>query len=221
MIQVLKDKECYIFDMDGTLIDLEKLNHNSYSNTINEFFGKEVTNDDYQKYFSGTRTAKAFEDFLKSKGIGEHNTDELINHFREMKEDNLVNNFHNCVTLIKGAKEYLEYLKSENKIVILATSTIKDFVDIITEKLDISQYFNYIITAEDVVKGKPDPEIYLLSVKKANVDKSDAVIFEDSKNGIDSAIASGVMCVGIHTKGLNDNYVNKADLVIENYEEIL
>jgi HAD superfamily hydrolase (TIGR01509 family) len=214
-------KKCFIFDMDGTLVNLEDLNHTSYSNTIKEYFNQEISNNDYQKYFSGTKTAKAFKGYLKSKKIDNFNTEKLIEHFRKQKRYNLENNFENCVTLIKGAKEYLKLLKSNKKTIILATSTIKDFVDIIVQKLGLSDYFNFIITAEDIKNGKPNPEIFLLAMQKANISKQDAVIFEDSKNGISAGLASGILCIGIHTQGLNDKWVQKADIVIDNYEKIL
>jgi HAD superfamily hydrolase (TIGR01509 family) len=207
--------------MDGTLVNLEGLNHNSYSNTIKHYFNREINNDDYQKYFSGTKTAKAFEGYLKSKNIKNFNTEELIKYFRKQKKFNLENNFDKSVTLIEGAREYLDLLHSQEKIIILATSTIKSFVDIIFGKLKLSQYFKYIITAEDINKGKPDPEIFLLAIKKASVSKEDAVIFEDSKNGISAGLSSGILCIGIHTKGLNDEWVNNANVVINNYKEIL
>ena len=221
MTNLLNTKQCFIFDMDGTLINLEELNHTSYSNTIKEYFKQEINNDDYQKYFSGTKTAKAFEGYLKNKNINNFNTEELITHFRKQKRYNLENNFKQCVTLIEGAQEYLELLKSKNKTIILATSTIKDFVDIITQKLDLIKYFNHIITAEDITKGKPDPEIFFLALKKSKIEKEKAVVFEDSKNGISAGVSSGILCIGIHTKGLNDKWVNNADLVINNYKEIL
>jgi beta-phosphoglucomutase-like phosphatase (HAD superfamily) len=58
-------------------------------------------------------------------------------------------------------------------------------------------------------------------MQKANISKQDAVIFEDSKNGISAGLASGILCIGIHTQGLNDKWVQKADIVIDNYEKIL
>jgi HAD superfamily hydrolase (TIGR01509 family) len=221
MIEQLREKSCFIFDMDGTLINLENLNHTSYSNTIKEYFDMEISNDEYQRYFSGTKTAKAFKGYLESKGIKEYDVDELIKHFRKQKRYNLENNFDNSVKLIKGAKEYLTVLKSMDKKLVLATSTIKDFVEIIVNKLDIQKYFDTIITAEDITKGKPNPDIFLLALNKSGFSKEEAVIFEDSKNGISAALASEMLCIGIRTKGRNDDWVGNADFVINNYNEIL
>jgi HAD superfamily hydrolase (TIGR01509 family) len=207
--------------MDGTLINLEELNHSSYSNTIKEYFNVEINNDEYQNFFSGTKTAKAFISYLESKGLKEYDVDELIKHFRKQKRHNLENNFNNCVKLIEGARQYLELLKNDKKTIILATSTIKDFVDIIISKLDISKYFEHVITADDITKGKPNPDIFLLALKKSGLTKKDTVIFEDSKNGINAALASEMLCVGIWSKGLNDQWVKNADVVIDNYNELL
>ena len=217
----LKQKNNYIFDMDGTLINLEKLNKESYSNTIKEYFNLDLNNEEYQKYFSGTRTAKAFSGFLDSMNIENYNTEDLIVHFRKQKRKNLLENFNDCVSLIPGTKEYLKKLKGEDKKLALATSTVKEFVDIIVDNLDIRQYFNTIVTAEDITEGKPNPEIFLLAQKQLKGNSNESIVFEDSKNGIEAALASGMECIGIHTVGLNDNWVNKADSVIKNYEELL
>ena len=221
MHEELKTKQCFIFDMDGTLVNLEELNKKGYQLTIKKFFDIELSHDDYQKYFSGTRTAEAFNGYLKSKNISDYNVDELIKDFRTIKEYELINNTKEVAKLIDGAREYLEQLKSQNKTIILATSTIKKFVDIILGKFEIIQYFDHIVTAEDVTKGKPDPEIFNIAQDKSQREKESCVVFEDSKNGINAALASEMLCIGIHTKGLNDDFVDSADYVISNYKDLI
>lgn len=65
----IKSKRMFIFDMDGTILDLEELNHQSYLGTVKKFFWIDLGNDDYQKYFSGTRTAEAFDRFAKTEEL--------------------------------------------------------------------------------------------------------------------------------------------------------
>ena len=89
VVKEIKKKKAFIFDMDGTIIDLEELNYKGYAGTINKFFKIRLNNNDYQKYFSGTRTAEAFDGFLKNKGIANYDVDELISDFREGKRYNL------------------------------------------------------------------------------------------------------------------------------------
>lgn len=219
--QTLNKKQYFIFDMDGTLVDLEELNHKGYAVTVEEFFALTLTNEDYQKYFSGTRTAEAFHGFLQSKKVGEYDVDELIRHFRSIKRDKLINTPEEVVSLKKGAKKYLEYLQGRDFAVCLATSTVPEFVTAITRHFDIDRLFDLTLTADDVTIGKPDPQIYNTAIEKLQASKEAAIVFEDSKNGIESAKNAGIVCVGIHTRGLNDEYVHNADYVIEDFLSLI
>lgn len=222
MMDFINSKNTFIFDMDGTLVNLELLNLNSFKDTVKLFFNHNLSSDEYQKYFSGVRTFESFSNFISEFNF-DPQTDihELILDFRKEKRHHLINNFNNSVTLIEGAKDYLKKLKQENKKIVLATSSIKEFTCIILNNFLISSLFDVIITAETVEKGKPDPEIYLKALQCSKSIKSESIIFEDSKNGILSAKSAGVFCIGVHTKGLNDDYVHNADYVIENYLELL
>jgi HAD superfamily hydrolase (TIGR01509 family) len=218
---ILDNKKLHVFDMDGTLVNLEELNRSSYASTINEFFNIELDNIDYQRYFSGTKTAKAFNSYLKNKEEANYSVNELIENFRTIKENSLRNYFNECVSLISKAREYLELLDNKGKSIILATSTIKTFTEIILKKAGLINYFDVIITAEDVSKGKPDPEIYNLSVSKFDFSKELSVVYEDSKNGINAAISAEILCVGVHSEGLNDMAIKNADYVINDYSELV
>ncbi|MDD3648221.1 MAG: HAD family phosphatase [Candidatus Dojkabacteria bacterium] len=217
---LLKTKEAFIFDMDGTILDLEDLNFKGYASTVKKFFDLDLDNHNYQKYFSGTRTAEAFCGYLDSQKKKDFDVDELINDFRRAKRKNLELNITEVVRLTPGIREFLANLKLVGKQTCLATSTVKEFVDIIVDHFRFRELFDVIITAEDLTKGKPDPQIYNLAVDKLGVGKSDALVFEDSRNGIAAAKSADIYCVGIHTKGKNDVFVKKADLVITDFNLI-
>jgi beta-phosphoglucomutase-like phosphatase (HAD superfamily) len=152
--EITKSKKVHIFDMDGTLVNLEELNKYSYATTIEKYFKLKLSDNEYQAYFSGTKTAKGFELFIDSKRITDYKVDELVSDFRKRKEDLLKHNFNTYVMLIPYAEKYLKQLKEDGKTIVLATSTIKSFTQMILEKLNISQYFDLIITAEDVILGQ-------------------------------------------------------------------
>ena len=94
------------------------------------------------------------------------------------------------VPLKLGALELLEFLKKNNKQMILATSSDLHLAEALTEGKDIKKYFSHLVTAEDVVHGKPDPEVFLISAKKAGASPEKTVVFEDSFNGIRAAHAA-------------------------------
>lgn len=210
----------FIFDMDGTLIDLEDLNFSSYQKTLKDKININLDLINYQKYFAGTKTAEAFGNFLASIGK-EADIDSLITDFRKLKEKYLTEEIRIHSKEIEDAIAFLKSAKENGKKLCLATSTIKKFTDIILKEYRIYDLFDVIITAEDVVKGKPDPEIYKLSLNKMMTNAQDAVVFEDAISGIQSAKAAGIYVVGIETKGRNEKEVQNADLIINSYKELI
>jgi HAD superfamily hydrolase (TIGR01509 family) len=217
---LLIGKNNFIFDMDGTLVNLEELNRTSYQNTIDDFFNFELSDDAYQRFFAGTRTKEAFIGFLQDNGVNEseYKVVELIKHFRSQKRKALLDDFNNNVFIIDGAYKFLEKLSENNKRLVLATSSVAEFTNIILSNLKIKKFFRAVLTAEDVHNSKPDPEIYNLALEKIDAEVEKSVIFEDSRNGIKAAKAAKVFCVGVRTRGFNDDWVGNADYVIDDYE---
>lgn len=220
-IKDINNRKVHIFDMDGTLLNLENVNYSAYARTLKDFFGTELSQEEYQRFFSGTRTRWAFEQY-NSHVNKAANAEEQVILFRKLKREILSSNsVGDYVSFIPGAKEYLEKLSKEERIIILATSTIREFTDILLRSQGIQQYFDFILTAEDASKGKPDPEVYEKAINLSGLNTKDILVYEDSKNGIASGLASGCNVVGIHTKGLNDEWVQTADYVIQSFEELM
>ena len=88
-------------------------------------------------------------------------------------------------------------LKNEFIIALVTTASKKNVVDIL-EAFEVYEYFDLIITQEDVRKTKPDPEGYLLAIEKSKVIKQNAIIFEDSETGMLAAKASGIDYVQVY-----------------------
>lgn len=214
-------KQAFIFDMDGTIVDLEQLNYTGYKETLQKFFDIDLDWENYLKYFAGTRTAEALNSFLQAHNESNYDVDQLIKNFRDIKGENLKNNFKQTVSLKPGILEYLNFLKSKSKQIALATSSVQKFTHLILKNFEIEKYFAPILTAADITNGKPDPEIYNKAIDLLKVEKQDALVFEDSKNGIESGLNADIEVVAIHTKGLNDSFVEEADYVIEDYRELI
>jgi len=180
-----------IFDMDGLMIDSERVTFESYQKvlepmglTMDEKFyvtllGKPVPGirqrflDDYGQDFP-------FEDVIKAC----HET-------MQERFDTV------GVPLKKGLVELLKYLKDHNYKTIVATSSNRDRVDRILGQSDLTQYFDDSICGDEVTKGKPDPEVFLRSCQKLGVKPDEAVVLEDSESGIAAGHAAGikVICV--------------------------
>jgi HAD superfamily hydrolase (TIGR01509 family) len=216
--ELIKSKTYFIFDLDGTLVDLEDLNFNSFEYVVNKFLKIPFSYDLYLKYFSGAGSQKGFEEFIKSENI---KTDLeivfLVEEFKSIKKDQLNENFENSVKLKNGALEFLQYLKTNNKKIALATSSSYDFATLIMKSFKLTEYFDSIVTIRDIKNSKPNPEIFLTAMNKLNGNISDSIIFEDSKIGVEGAKRSMIDYVIIHTKGRNDSVITNEKYVITDF----
>ena len=109
----------------------------------------------------------------------------------------------NIVSLFEGATELLEALQGRIKIA-LATMSGRKVVDRLLPEKRIEGYFDVVVTADEVSKPKPDPEVFLVSAAKLGVDSEDCVVVEDSVFGVRAAKAAKMKCIaapsGAYTK---------------------
>lgn len=218
--EILKNKTVYIFDLDATLVDLEMVNRKAFHTIFKKYLNADLTDHEYTSLLQGPPSRKGIEMYLSYKNVSNLSPKKLHKEFRAIKLDSLQNDFENSVKLRECASELLQTINQQGHKVILATSTVKTFTDIILRKLDIQKYFCLILTSEDVKNGKPDPEVYNLAIEKLQCDKKEAVIFEDSKSGIKAALNSGMICIGFDNPGINEEYVKDADFIIHSFCEV-
>ena len=95
----------------------------------------------------------------------------------------------------KGLFEILDYLKTNNYRIAVATATERDRAESYLKKINAYKYFDAIICGDMVKNGKPAPDIYLTASEKLGLPSTECVAFEDSPNGIKSAISAGCVTV--------------------------
>lgn len=186
--------ELFLFDMDGLLFDTETI-YVEYGREVAKEKGYTITKDIVEKT-SGVTNDKARILFKEALGQ-DFPYDEMMG---TVKNYILEKALKGEVPLKLGALELLEFLKKNNKQIILATSSDLHLAEALTEGKDVKKYFSHLITAEDVVHGKPDPEVFLISAKKAGVSPEKTVVFEDSFNGIRAAHAAGTFPIMVPDK---------------------
>ncbi len=151
--------------------------------------------------------------------FGEDITDADIIKYANEKERFYQSIYSDYIKPTKGLIEFLNLLHSQNIPIAVATSAPPTNVGFVLSSLGVEKYFQIIVDDTDVKKGKPDPEIYLTTAKKLNMNPSDCVVFEDSLSGVQSAINAGMKVVAItttHTKAELSN----ANLVIDDFSKL-
>jgi len=127
------------------------------------------------------------------------------------------------VTLKEGALDFLKFLKENNIKTAIATSNSRVLTDIVLEALDISAYFDTVITACEVGKGKPSPDIYLTAAEKVGVSPDDCVVFEDITPGIMAGKNAGMTVFAVDddfSKAYEEEKKALADYYIDNFYQV-
>jgi beta-phosphoglucomutase len=116
--------------------------------------------------------------------------------------------------LYPGARELLRSLRWRG--IKLGLCSASRNAPEVLERLELSQWFSATITGADIVRSKPDPEIFLKGAAALGMARHNCVVFEDAPAGITAAKAAGMKCIGVGTAAL----LEEADWVVTNYADL-
>lgn len=175
-----------VFDADGTLFDTENLMYEVWVE-VGEEMNFPYPGREYLDYV-GLNRAAVLSLMRERYGEGFDGADFMVRCVARLSE----RIEREGVPLKPGAREILALLREKQIPVGLATSTHRVRTDRRLELCGLRDYFQAVITGDEVSKGKPDPEIYQTTCGKLRVSPKNCLAVEDSKNGILSAHAAGM-----------------------------
>ncbi|TGK49745.1 HAD family hydrolase [Leptospira bouyouniensis] len=206
-------KNLFIFDMDGVILDSEKIYLDMNQKWFHEL-GINLPIHIHQNYVG--ISAKIFWNFLKSEFKLKDDIEYYIELEKELK-------FKTLSSLDLKPTEYLidflDFLKMKHCKIALASSSLRKNINLILSKLKISEYFDFIISGEDVVLGKPNPDIFLKVSEYFECNVDHCVVIEDSTNGIKAAKAANMFCIAYYNPNSGNQDLTQADLIINNFRD--
>ena len=119
-----------------------------------------------------------------------------------------------------GLNESLSYYRQREFKIALASSGTKKYIEMVLDRFKIKEYFDVIISGDHVKHGKPNPEIYRLTLNELSVKPSEAVVLEDAEVGIESAKGAGCYCIAVANPNTPTQDLSKADKIINSLNEI-
>jgi sugar-phosphatase len=183
--------EAFIFDMDGLLVDSEPI----WKLVEKKVFGALgiTLTDELLRKVMGFRLSEVVAYW--------YHYQPWPNADLKQTEENILAEMVTCIqsqaSAMTGVYELLEYLKSKEKKIALASSSPMILIDAVIDKLAIRDYFQTLHSAQFEVYGKPHPEIFINTAKMLGVALSSCVVLEDSINGVLAAKSARMTCIAV------------------------
>ncbi|EMF0104994.1 HAD family hydrolase [Enterococcus hirae] len=182
-----------IFDMDGLLFDTEIVYYEA-SQMVADQMGFPYDKELYLKYL-GVSDEEVWANYHQIfASFGKNNVQKFIN---DAYEETIRRFSLGAVQLKPGVIELLDFLEEHRISKVVASSNQRHIIELLLEKNQLTNYFETIVSAENVKRAKPDPEIFLLAHEYLGTKKQETLVLEDSKNGILAAASAEIPVIMI------------------------
>ncbi|MBF0713120.1 HAD family phosphatase [Gemella sp. GH3] len=186
----MKRVDAVIFDYDGTIVDTEKLYFQVMSDLVRKYTGRELEKLGYIYNVSGTSVERCREYITSEYNMEEKIYDKLEREVAVEMADRIIN-----AEILPYIEETFIFLKENNiKIGVASNGTLEHIIDGL-KKHDLYRYVDDIVTKYDVERGKPHPDIYLMSAERLGVNIENCIAVEDSRPGALAASKSGAYLI--------------------------
>ena len=185
-----------VFDLDGVLLDSKELHFEALNLALSSFSESFViTPSEHSTKYDGLSTRRKLELLHSDKALPEELFEEIWRRKQEITIQ-MLGKISRDAELVS----YLEFAKSLNTKIALASNSVRKTILIILENLGVKKYFDLILSNEDVLMPKPHPEIYWKTMTHFKVLPEETVIFEDSYVGRLAAIRSGAKLIPVDNR---------------------
>jgi len=215
-MEIMREIKGLIFDMDGVVVDSEGL-HFEVEREIFRRFGINVPESIWPG-FRGKTLREFFDYVIENYCTTPITVEEMI----AAKDKLYTKELQNQARFVPGSKELLEELKSRKIPLAIATSSRRIYQETVFRVLGLEGIFSVVMTADDIINGKPDPEIFLRAASALDLESYKCAVVEDAVSGIQAAKRAACYAVGLTTSFTREELLHAgADTVIDQPGELL
>lgn len=208
----MKRFRAVIFDMDGVLVDSEPVHERAFRDVFEEIGFGQTHGIDFPSYY-GRSDRALWIDFIEK-----HHPPQSLDDLLERKQRRFLEIIRREQPIFEAVPRLVQRCSSEFKLG-LASGSPHVVIDTILSMRDLRRFFTVAVSAQDVLHGKPAPDIFLRAAELLNVAPSDCCVIEDAAAGIEAALAAGMAVIGI-TNSLPAEKLSRAHRVVSAYDEI-
>ncbi|MBI2122080.1 MAG: HAD family phosphatase [Candidatus Sungbacteria bacterium] len=207
-------QKAVIFDMDGVIADTQIIHASVASNMLRDV-GIVVDPDIISYKYAGVSYPTMFREIFDQSGI-QKGVEEIVAKTRSTALKALQ---ETEIVPLPGALELIQICLENGFATAIASSSRFAMIDTVLNKLGLTGKFHAIASGEEVKRGKPDPEIFLLAAQRISINPQNCVVIEDSYHGMFGAKSAGMKCIGLIRDGDFDRGY-PADLLVKNLHEV-
>jgi len=211
-----------IFDFDGVLVDSEMLHYQAFDNIFRPL-GAQISVREYYDRFVGMTDEELFRLLDKEKNL--HLSEQQLQKLFREKATSFKRLASTQAAIIEGVPKFLNLLADDKIPMAICSGALLDEIEMILKGAGLRNYFDVIVSAEQVKKGKPDPEGFLLALKllnkktRSSIKSQDCIVIEDSHWGLEAARNAGMHPVAV-TNTYSADQLKPADKIIENLSDL-
>jgi HAD superfamily hydrolase (TIGR01509 family) len=193
--RLLQQRDSFLFDLDGTLVDSNACHERAYQIALRPRLPELASNFNYEPC-KGRRTIDA----LRDLGIEDEQLIQELNETKQQAYRELVG--AGAVVLIPYARDVLEALRRRGSRLFIVTGGSRRSSESVLRSLGILDWFEALVTADDIVNSKPAPDCWLQCVASAGLEPGRSLVVEDAVNCILSARAAGLDAIAVNNPEL-------------------
>lgn len=206
-----------IFDFDGLILDTETPEYQVWQ-TIYQDHGFELPHEEWGKIIGGYGVSN-FDAAEHLARLTQGQLDPVALRDRHRLESAAV---YLAQPVLPGVLDYIREAKRLGLSLAIASSSPHSWVDTHMQRLGIFEYFDKVICRDDVSAGrtKPHPDLFLLALERLGVRDDEAIVFEDSPNGVKAACSAGIFAVAVPNPITSLLTIEGADLVLASLADL-
>lgn len=186
--------KAFLFDLNGTMIDDMHYHNKAWFQILNEDLGANLSWEQVKSHMYGKNTELLIRVFGPDKF-----TQEEMDTLSVEKEKRYQTEYRPILQLIEGLDAFLARAAEHGIKMGIGSAAIPFNINFVLDGLSLRHYFPSIVSADDVLNSKPDPETYLKGAQELGVLPEECIVFEDAPKGVEAAQLAGMNCVVITT----------------------
>lgn len=206
------DFKAVIFDMDGVIVDSEGRHEQAFLEVVRELGYGQTHGVNWEDYV-GRSDHELWLDF-----VAKHKPSQPLEQLLRMKRERVLDILRREEPIFAGLPELVERLAAVGKLG-LASGSERPVVEAVLSLQDLGRFFSATVTASDIQRGKPQPDIFLRTAELLGVTAADCWVIEDSKPGVAAGLAAGMRVIAI-TNTHPASALQSATRVVASYAEI-